>query len=218
MIMEIYRTYNILRDLFARPPVEALSLPNNIILASSSPYRHQLLQRLHLPFESYSPDIDESRIRDERAQHYVCRLALAKARAAALVYPQATVIGCDQCAVLDGEIVGKPGTHENALRQLKRAQGKTVVFHTGLCVLNTQTQFNSVEDIRYEVDFRTLTEVQLEHYLHVEQPYHCAGSFKSEGFGIVLFTNMRGEDPNTLIGLPLIRLVSMLEAAGIVVI
>lgn len=186
-----------------------------IILASSSPFRKSLLQRLHLDFECYAPDIDENPYPEEKATQYVCRLAQQKAEAVARQFPQAVVIGSDQCALIDGQILGKPGSHENALQQLRNAQGKTVVFHTGVCVLQPANEFCEVDDILYEVDFRRLQDSQLDHYLRVEQPYQCAGSFKSEGYGVCLFKQMRGDDPTALIGLPLIRLVAMLENAGV---
>jgi septum formation protein len=189
-----------------------------IILASSSPFRRQLLDRLQLDYESHVPDIDETIKAGEDACTYVCRLAESKARHVARNYPEAVVIGSDQCALLDAGILGKPGSHENALRQLREAQGKTVVFHTGVCVLRLSTGFSAVEDVLSEVDFRVLSDRQLEHYLQVEQPYQCAGSFKAEGYGACLFDKMRGDDPSALIGLPLIRLIAMLESAGVEVI
>jgi septum formation protein len=120
--------------------------------------------------------------------------------------------------LLDAKILGKPGSHENALRQLREAQGKTVVFHTGVCVLNLSSGFCEVEDVPFEVDFRVLSDRQLEHYLRVEQPYQCAGSFKAEGYGSCLFSRMRGDDPSALIGLPLLSLIAMLESAGVEVV
>lgn len=194
------------------------SLQNKIILASSSPFRKQLLDRLRLDFECHSPNIDEAVAAGETAVDYVCRLAQAKARAVAEIYPQAVVIGSDQCVLLQGEILGKPGSHDNALKQLKQAQGKTVVFHTAVCVLNLASGFQAVEEVPCEVVFRKLTDTQLAHYLRVEQPYHCAGSFKSEGYGACLFSKMRGDDPSALIGLPLLRLINMLENAGVAVV
>jgi len=190
-------------------------MPPNIILASSSPFRKSLLERLHLEFKSIAPDINEISDRGESAEDYVCRLARQKAEAIAEKHPSAIVIGSDQCALLDGQILGKPGNHKNALKQLKNAQGKTVVFHTGICVMQQSNDFCEVDDICFEVTFRQLKDEQLEHYLHVEQPYNCAGSFKSEAYGISLFSRMRGDDPTALIGLPLIRLTRMLENAGI---
>jgi len=189
-----------------------------VILASSSPFRKSLLERLQLTFECYSPDIDEDLQPGEPPGSYVCRLAEAKARVVADKFPDAVVIGSDQCALLDDQILGKPGSHGNALKQLKAAQGKTVVFHTGICVFQKSTGFSEVDDILFQVKFRQLSDAQLDHYLLVEQPYQCAGSFKSEGYGVSLFSQMQGDDPTALIGLPLIRLTGMLEKAGIEVI
>lgn len=193
-------------------------MQDKIILASSSAYRRQLLDRLRLDYECHSPDVDES-VRDgESASDYVRRLAEDKARAIAGDYPQAIVIGSDQCALLDGRILGKPGSHENALRQLRDAQGKTVLFHTAVCVLNLARDVCLIEEVPFEVEFRNLSDAQLTHYLQVEQPYDCAGSFKAEGYGVCLFSALRGDDPSALIGLPLLRLTTMLESAGIEVV
>jgi septum formation protein len=189
-----------------------------IILASSSPFRKELLARLHLDFECHSPNIDESQLIGETATDYVCRLAEQKAQAISKDHPNALVIGSDQCALRDDQILGKPGNHMNALQQLKAAQGKTVVFHTGLCVLHPEANFSEVDEVLYRVKFRTLSDEQLTHYLEVEQPYQCAGSFKSEGYGSCLFSAMEGSDPSALIGLPLIRLVTMLENACVAVV
>ena len=186
-----------------------------IILASSSPFRKELLARLHLDFECHSPNIDESHLSNETATDYVCRLAEQKARAISKGHPHALVIGSDQCALRDDQILGKPGNQANALQQLKAAQGKTVVFHTGVCVLYPETNFSDVDEVLYEVKFRTLSDEQLTHYLQVEQLYQCAGSFKSEGYGSCLFSAMKGNDPSALIGLPMIRLITMLESAGV---
>lgn len=186
-----------------------------LILASGSPFRRALMERLELDYEWRSPGIDESRLPDEDAAAYVCRLAAAKARAIASSEPGALVIGSDQCALLDGDLLGKPGSHARALEQLCRARGRTVVFHTGLCLLGIDAGLERVEDVVFEVDFRRLGEAQLDAYLRREQPYDCAGSFKAEGLGIALFERLRGDDPTALIGLPLIRLVAMLEAAGV---
>lgn len=190
-------------------------MQSKIILASSSPYRKQLLDRLQLEYECRSPNVDEAIADGESAPAYVCRLAEAKARSVASLHPGAVVIGSDQCALLDGRILGKPGSHENALRQLREAQGRTVVFHTAVCVMHLAKDFCAVEDVPYEVEFRNLEDAQLEQYLRVEQPYQCAGSFKAEGYGICLFSKLRGDDPSALVGLPLIRLTAMLEDAGI---
>lgn len=189
-----------------------------IILASGSPFRKQLLDRLQLDYECLPPDIDETIIPGEDASNYVCRLAESKANRVAVDHPQAVVIGSDQCALLGDKILGKPGSHENALRQLREARGKTVVFHTAVCVLNLSAGFSTVEDVVYEVEFRNLSDRQLDHYLRVEEPFQCAGSFKSEGYGACLFKKMHGDDPTALIGLPLITLTRMLENAGIEVV
>ena len=193
-------------------------LPQKLILASSSSFRRQLLDRLRLDYEARAPDIDESVLPRESAVQYVRRLAEAKAAEIAWQEPDAVVIGSDQCALLDGEILGKPVTHERALAQLIRAQGKTVVFHTGICVMQASSGFSAVAEEPYEVDFRRLRPDQLENYLRIEQPYDCAGSFKAEAYGITLFERMRGDDPTALIGLPLIRLIEMLEQAGVEVV
>lgn len=197
---------------------EPIPVQDKIILASSSPYRRQLLDRLRLEYECHTPNVDETVNSGENATDYVCRLAKAKAQAIASDYPQAVVIGSDQCALLDGQILGKPGSHTKALQQLRQAQGKTVVFHTAVCVLNLARDFSMVEDVPFEVVFRNLNDSQLEHYLEIEQPYDCAGSFKAEGYGACLFSALRGEDPSALIGLPLLRLTTMLESAGIEVV
>jgi len=190
----------------------------NLILASSSPFRKELLNRLNVAFECHSPEVDESLLSEESADSYVRRLAVAKAQKLAMDFPGAIIIGSDQCAVLGDEILGKPGNHLKALEQLKKAQGKTVVFHTGLCVLQPSSSFQQVDNILFRVNFRNLSDRQLEHYLRTEEPYQCAGSFKSEGYGVALFSKMTGDDPTALIGLPLIRLTHMLEQAGISVV
>ena len=187
----------------------------DLILASSSTFRQALLKRLHLPFESISPQVDESIHSGEIPIDYVTRLAQSKAKAVAIQHSDALVIGSDQCAYLDGEILGKPGTKDRAVGQLKNASGKEVVFYTGLCVMQTATGFEETDFVKYHVGFRDLDDNQIERYLEAEQPYNCAGSFKSEGLGIALFSHMRGDDPTALIGLPLIRLVSMLQTAGV---
>ncbi len=198
--------------------LELNPVQTEIILASASPFRKQLLDRLKLDYKSFPPDIDEAIIPGEDASSYVCRLAESKASRVAADHPQAVVIGSDQCALLDEKILGKPGSHENALRQLREAQGKTVVFHTAVCVLNLSAGFSAIEDVVYEVEFRNLSDRQLDHYLRVEEPYQCAGSFKSEGYGACLLNTMRGDDPTALIGLPLMTLTRMLENAGVEVV
>ena len=187
---------------------------DTLVLASTSPYRKALLEKLQINFETAAPAIDESVLPGESPEQLVTRLAEAKAKAIADQFPDALIIGSDQVAVVDGKIVGKPGTHDKAIAQLKRASGKRVIFLTGLCVYNTLSQRTQVEVVPFSVIFRQLTDTQIEHYLQREQPYNCAGSFKSEGLGIALFERLEGDDPNTLIGLPLIRLIRMLESEG----
>jgi len=190
----------------------------SLILASSSPFRKELLSRLHLPFDTVSPDIDETRLIDESAEQYVRRLALEKAQVVAQNNVDSVIIGSDQCAYLNGQILGKPGTHENAIKQLQQARGQEVIFYTGLCVMQQSSGFSQVDCIQYRVGFRDLTDQQIEHYLITEKPYNCAGSFKSEAYGISLFSYMSGDDPTSIIGLPLIRLISMLEAVDVKVV
>ncbi|MGB7933176.1 MAG: nucleoside triphosphate pyrophosphatase [Gammaproteobacteria bacterium] len=190
----------------------ACSLP--IVLASTSPFRRELLSRLALPFECIAPDIDESRHPHEPPLELVRRLSEAKARAGAPAC-QALVIGSDQVATVGDDVLGKPGTHERAAAQLRHLSGRSVTFLTGLCLLNTATDEAQVEVIPFRVHFRTLGEEQIERYLRHDLPYNCAGSFKSEGLGITLFERMEGDDPTTLVGLPLIRLTDMLTRAGV---
>jgi septum formation protein len=185
-----------------------------LILASTSPYRKALLERLQVDFSTDSADVDESPLVGEAVQDMVIRLAKCKADAVAAKYPDALIIGSDQSAVLEGEILTKSGNFENAVRQLQKASGKRIVFQTGLCLLNTTTGNSQTTCVPYTVVFKTLTPDMIEHYLKKEEPYNCAGSFKSEGLGIALFEKFEGEDPNALIGLPLIRLIEMLENEG----
>jgi len=186
-----------------------------LILGSSSPFRAELLEKLGLDFISSSPDIDESALDGETAEQLVQRLSEQKAQKIAQKYPDALIIASDQVALLDGEVLGKPGNHDNAVRQLTAASGKTVLFLTGLALLNSKTgQIQSLVE-HFEVSFKTLSAEQIDFYLKQEKPYQCAGSFKSEGFGISLFSKLEGEDPNSLIGLPLIRLINLLEQQGI---
>ncbi len=182
-----------------------------LILASTSPFRKAILDKLGIEFGTASPETDETPLENETPQQLVERLSIAKAKAIADKNSDALVIGSDQVAVINGVIVGKPLTHENAVKQLKNASGKTVTFYTGLCLYNTATKKYQSDVVPFNVVFRQLSEQQIENYLNKEQPYNCAGSFKSEALGIVLFEKLQGEDPNTLMGLPLIRLVKMLE-------
>ena len=185
-----------------------------LILASSSPYRRELLDRLGLDYSTVSPDIDESALPGETPAALVERLAEQKARAVGESHP-GLIIGSDQVATVDDEILGKPGNHERAVAQLARLSGRQVTFHTGLCLLDTVHHEAQVDVVPFTVQFRSLSAGQIERYLRTEQPYNCAGSFKSEGLGITLFEKMLGEDPTALIGLPLIRLTTMLENAQI---
>ena len=188
---------------------------SSLILASTSPYRRALLERLRLPFTTCKPGVDETRVPDESADEMVRRLAHAKAHAIACEHPDAWVIGSDQCAVLDDSILGKPGNHARAFEQLKAASGKHVVFHTGLSLMQLESGFERVLNVPLSVYFRELSDQEIEHYLQREQPYDCAGSFKSEGLGITLFQSMQGTDPSSLIGLPLIALCDILREAGL---
>ena len=189
-----------------------------LILGSTSIYRRELLERLKIPFRVVAPDIDETPYEDETPQQLVARLALEKAQSVAINNPGSLVIGSDQVAVHGGKIVGKPHSHDRAMEQLREANGKQITLYTGLSLVHADSGEELTEVIPFQVLFRQLTEEQLESYLHKEQPYHCAGSVKSEGLGIALLERFEGEDPNTLIGLPLIRLIRMLEHFGINVI
>lgn len=189
-----------------------------LVLASTSPFRKQLLEKLKLKFLTDAPDIDESHQEGETPEQLVARLAEEKAKVVAERHPNSLIIGSDQVAINGGEILGKPGNHDKAVAQLKAASGKKVTFLTGLCLYNSATGNSQVEVVPFCVVFRELTEAQIENYLRAEQPYNCSGSFKSEALGIALFERLEGEDPNTLIGLPLIRLIRMLEAEGVRVI
>ena len=189
-----------------------------IVLASSSVYRRALLQKLELPFSWASPDIDESARPGESAGALVERLARAKAQALAGSYPQHLIIGSDQVACLDGQILGKPGNRDKAQRQLRAASGRRVEFLTGLCVLDSTSGVCHSLVETFAVVFRPLDDAVIARYLERERPYDCAGSFKSEGLGIALFERLEGDDPNALIGLPLIRLVDLLSRFDVAVI
>jgi len=186
-------------------------MKQKLILASSSPYRQELLARLGLPFDAISPEIDESPLDGELPQETALRLAQLKAKKVAESHPDALVIGCDQVATLDGIQLGKPKTHENAVKQLQYQRGRRVTFQSALCLYNALTKHMQAEVVPYDVEFRNLTEAQIENYLRIEEPYNCAGSAKSEGLGIAVIASMTGSDPNALIGLPLIKLITMLQ-------
>jgi septum formation protein len=195
-----------------------LILNRKLILASTSPFRRELLSKLGLPFEIAAPNVDEEALPNELAHVRAARLSEAKAHAVVKTFPDALIIGSDQVASLGSEHIGKPNTHENAVIQLRRMRGKSVVFHTALTLLNGLTGAIQARVTPTTVTFRDISDAQIETYLHREQPYNCAGSAKSEGLGIALITNMEGSDPNALIGLPLIELVTMLKTEGIEVI
>lgn len=186
-----------------------------IILASTSLFRKKLLERLRIDFICDSPDIDETPLNNEPVEDMVMRLAIAKAQAISDRHADALIIGSDQSAMLNGEKLSKPGNFDNAFKQLTRASGKKITFQTGLCLLNTSTGNIQSACIPYTVVFKELTPTMIENYLHKEEPYNCAGSFKSEGLGIALFERFEGNDPNALIGLPLIQLVNFLDNEGV---
>jgi 7-methyl-GTP pyrophosphatase len=194
-----------------------LSAPQ-LVLASTSPYRRELLERLRIPFSIVAPNVDETPLQGELPEQTAARLAKAKAAAAAKQWPQALIIGCDQVAALMGAQLGMPHSHEDAFKQLQLMRGKTVMFHTALCLLNAATGNTQIQVIPYQVRFRRLSDAQIANYLTKEQPYYCAGSAKTEGLGIALIESMDGEDPWALIGMPLITLVDMLKNEGLDVI
>ncbi len=186
-----------------------------LILGSTSRYRRELLERLRVPFDVVSPEVDETPLAGEAPQALASRLALAKAKAVGTLHPSAVVIGSDQVADLHGEPLGKPGSFERAVVQLQRMRGQTVVFQTAVSVVCLARQFEQTELAQIKVRFRDLSDAEIETYLHAEQPYDCAGSAKSEGLGIALLDAIDNDDPTALIGLPLIRTARLLRAAGI---
>ncbi|MDF9393126.1 MULTISPECIES: Maf family protein [Methylococcus] len=188
-----------------------------LLLASGSSYRRQLLRKLGLRFTAVSPNIDEAAKPGEAAEDLALRLACQKARALAAAYPDHLIIGSDQVAVLGDSRLGKPGTHENAVAQLARASGNTVTFLTGLCVYDAVCGISHTGLDRCRVHFRRLHRDQIERYVAADQPYDCAGAFKSEGLGIALIERFEGDDPNALVGLPLILLTEMLKRFGVAV-
>lgn len=190
-----------------------------LILGSSSKYRKELLSRLHLPFAVMVPAIDETPHAGESPETTALRLAQEKAAAVALQAPGALVIGSDQVATLDGEQIGKPGSHENALQQLQKMRGRRVIFHTALCLWDSrqpsQERMVQLENVQTFVSFRDLPDAELDTYLRIEQPYDCAGSAKNEGLGIAIIEKIESADPTALTGLPLIALTTMLRRAGV---
>ena len=186
-----------------------------LILGSTSRYRKELLTRLRIPFETASPDVDETPHSNESPKDLALRLALAKARAVALKHPEAVVIGSDQVADLEGTPLGKPGNHQNATLQLQRMRGKTVIFQTALSVVCIATGYERTDLAEVKVKFRDLSDAEIETYLRAEEPYDCAGSAKSEGLGIALLDAIVNDDPTALIGLPLIKTCQMLREAGV---
>lgn len=193
-------------------------MKQSLILASSSIFRRELLQRLQITFSTVSPHVNEAILKDEKPEETALRLSKEKAQKIGKEYPHALIIGCDQVATLNGDQLGKPLNHNNATTQLRAMSGKKVTFHSALCLYNAETSSMQAEVVPYVVKFRKLTDEQIENYLTKEQPYHCAGSAKSEGLGIALMESMVGEDPNALIGLPLIKLITMLQKEGVNVI
>ena len=186
-----------------------------LILASTSRYRRELLERLRIPFRALAPHTDETPLPGEAPAALAERLALAKARALAAAHPDAVVIGADQVADVDGVAIGKPGSHERAVEQLRAMSGRTIVFQTALAVVRASTGFAEVRRVPVAVRFRTLTGAEIEFYLRTEQPYDCAGSAKCETLGIALLEAIESDDPTALIGLPLIQTASLLRAAGL---
>lgn len=186
-----------------------------LVLASSSIYRSELLKRLQLPFEAVAPNVDETPLPNESARTTSVRLAQEKARAVAVNYPDALIIGSDQVALLEGRQLGKPLTHDNAVKQLRTMRGKTTHFYTALALLNSKSGNMQTEVAENFVTLRDLSDAEIEGYLQKEQPYHCAGSAKTEGLGIALINKMTGEDHNALIGLPMILLIQMLRRENV---
>ena len=192
-----------------------LQKPRQLVLGSTSPYRRELLQRLRIPFEVAAPEVDETPQAGETPRLLAQRLAQQKAMAVARRFPRAVVIGCDQVADLKGTPLGKPGTHEKAVAQLRQMRGQTVVFQTAVSVVCLESGFEQNSLAAVNVTFRDLTDNEIDNYLRAEQPYDCAGSAKSEGLGIALLASIDSDDPTALVGLPLIRTCQMIRAAGI---
>ena len=186
-----------------------------LVLGSTSPFRKTILEKLKLPFHCAQPNIDETEKKDESPRALVERLAIEKAKAVKAEYPNALIIGSDQVAICEGEILGKPHNFDNAVVQLSKFSGKSITFYTGLCVYDSEQDKAIALVEPFTVHFNQLSQEDIANYLNAEQPYNCAGSFKSEGLGICLFNKLEGDDPNTLIGLPLIKLVELLKQQGI---
>ncbi|MBI2728676.1 MAG: septum formation inhibitor Maf [Polaromonas sp.] len=199
----------------APPSTTPDTISRALVLGSTSRYRRELLARLHIPFEVAAPDVDETPSAGEAPRALAERLALAKAHAVAKKFPEAVVIGSDQVADLNGQPLGKPGTHEKAVAQLRQMRGQTVIFQTALAVVCQATGFEARDIAAVKVTFRDLSDDEIENYLRIEQPYDCAGSAKSEGLGIALLSSIDSDDPTALVGLPLIRTCQMIRAAGI---
>ena len=200
---------------FSLPQRAAQQAGRSLILGSTSRYRRELLQRLQLPFEVVAPEVEETPLRGEPPALMAQRLALAKARAVAIAFPKAVVIGSDQVADLNGLPLGKPGSHERAVKQLQQMRGQVVIFQTAVSVVCLESGFSETRLASVKVTFRNLPDTEIENYLLAEQPYDCAGSAKSEGLGIALLASIESDDPTALIGLPLIRTCELIRAAGI---
>ena len=196
-------------------PTPSLATGRAVVLGSTSRYRRELMQRLRLPFEVDSPEVDETPLAGETPEALARRLALAKAHAVAARHPEALVIGSDQVADLDGQPLGKPGTHERAVQQLRLMRGRTVIFQTAVAVVCHATGFERLDLAPVRVRFRDLSDAEIEAYLRAEEPYDCAGSAKSEGLGIALLDAIDNDDPTALVGLPLIRTCRMLREGGL---
>ena len=186
-----------------------------LVLGSTSPFRYEVMKKLHIPFTTAAPNIDETPLLNEQPLSMIRRLTRLKAQAVAKTHPNSLIISSDQCSVLEGEIIGKSHHYDNAVRQLRNSSGKKVDFLTGLCVYDSTNDRYELDVIPFSVEFRVLTDEDIHRYIMHDQPFNCAGSFKSEGLGITLFKRLIGDDPNTLIGLPLIRLCEMLRNQGI---
>jgi septum formation protein len=186
-----------------------------LVLASASAYRKALLERLGLPFTAAPAYVDETPLQDEPPHDLVARLAEAKAKALAPVHPAALIIGSDQVAVFDGDVLGKPGGYDQAVAQLSRLSGRRITFLTSVCVLNTRSRGLQIDVVEFAVVFRALDRAAIERYVSRERPYDCSGAFKSEALGITLVSSFNGDDPTALIGLPLIRLGEMLREEGV---